>query len=238
MRSLMDDQVVYFFNQFIHRAPTADALYFLVAHNHLFKGAVMLGTVTYAWFKTCMANLTQKKAGFLMVFIVAVFAEIIARAVAVLSPFRYRPIYDPALHLQAPYGFDDWVLNGWSSFPSDHTALFFAISLSIYYLNKRCGIFALIYTFIFIAVPRLLLGYHFFTDELAGAVIGCFSAWLGYTYLIHTKPMARLVAFFEQKPEYFYPLLVLFACQLYEMFESARDLFPVLRSVIKVMIFQ
>lgn len=238
MRNFVDNQIAYFFNQFVHRTPVVDALIFQVSHNHLFKGAVLLSIIAFAWIKTNIVDLTQKKTGFLMIFIVAVFSETAARAIALLSPFRYRPIYDPELHLQVPYSVNEWILNGWSSFPSDHAALFFAISLSIYFLHKRSGIIALTYTTLCIALPRLLLGFHFLTDELAGAAIGCFSAWVGYTYLIYTKPVTKLVAFSEQKPEYFYPLLVLFACQLYEMFESARDFFPILRWGIKVLIFQ
>jgi len=90
------------------------------------------------------------------------------------------------------------------------------------------GRVALLYTAIFIGIPRLLLGFHFFTDELVGMMIGCFSACLGYSYMLHSKAMDKLIEFQEQKPAYFYPLLVLFISQLYEMFESARDLFKLL----------
>jgi undecaprenyl-diphosphatase len=238
MRNFIDNQIAYFFNQFVHRTPVVDALVFQVSHNHLFKGAVLLSIICYAWFKSNIEDLISKKKGFLLIFIVAVFAEFIARAIALLSPFRYRPIYDPELHLQAPYSVNEWILNGWSSFPSDHASLFFAISLSIYFLHKRSGMAALAYTILFIALPRLWLGFHFLTDELVGAAIGCFSAWVGYTYLIHTQAVDKLVAFSERKPEYFYPLLMLFAGQLYEMFESARDFSPIFRWAIKVLLFQ
>lgn len=237
MRNFVDTQLAYYFNHFVHRNQVIDALVFQVAHNHLFKGAVLLSIMVYAWFKSDIVDGVLKKTSFLLVFAVAVMAEAMARMIAMFSPFRYRPAYDPELHLQTPYSVNEAVLNHWSSFPSDHMALFFAIAISIYFLHKQSGWVAIAYTTIFIGVPRLLLGYHFLTDELAGMLIGCLSAWLGYSYLIHTRAMAALVAFSEQKPAYFYPLLMVFVCQLYEMFESVRDFAPILRWGIKVSLF-
>lgn len=228
MRNFVDNQLAHYFNHFVHRYQTLDAFVYQVAQGHLFKGAVLLSIITFAWFKVDMIDNAIKKRKFLMVIIAAIVAMIIARFLALCLPFRYRPLHDPDLQLQASFSVQQWELNGWSSFPSDHMALFFAISLSIYFIHKQLGRVALLYTAIFIGIPRLLLGFHFFTDELVGMMIGCFSAWLGYSYMLHSKAMDKLIEFQEQKPAYFYPLLVLFISQLYEMFESARDLFKLL----------
>lgn len=235
MFNSVDTQLAYYFNHFMHRHQALDALIFQVAQNHLFKGAVFLSIITFAWFKVDIIDNAIKKRKFLMVFIVAIVAISIARFMALFSPFRYRPVHDPELHLQTPFSVNEWVLNHWSSFPSDHMALFFAISLSIYFLHKQLGKGALLYTAIFIGIPRLLLGFHYLTDELAGMMIGLFSAWLGYTYMLHSKAMDKLIEFQEQKPAYFFPLLVLFSCQLYEMFESAREFFPIFKWSIKAL---
>lgn len=238
MRNFVDTQLAYFFNHYVHRVQVVDSLIFHVSHSHLFKGAILFTIMTFAWFKTDIVDNVLRKKGFLMIFVVAILAETIARMVALLAPFRYRPIHDPDLHLQVPYTVNDWLYNHWSSFPSDHMALFSAIALSIYFLHKPSGRLALAYTMIFIGLPRLILGFHFLTDELAGMLIGFVSAWFGYTYLIRTEMMGKLVYFSEKKPAYFYPLLVLFLCQLYEMFEGLRDLFPILRWGLKVMLFE
>lgn len=224
MQNFVDTQLAYYFNHFVHRYQTLDALIYQVAQGHFFKGGVLLSIITFAWFKVDDIDNAIKKRKFLMVCIVTIVAMLIARFLALCLPFRYRPLHDPDLQLQAPYSVQEWELNGWSSFPSDHMALFFAISLSIYFIHKQLGRAALLYTAVVIGIPRLFLGFHYFTDELVGMAIGCFSAWLGYTYMLHSKVMDKLIEFQQQKPACFYPLLVLFISQLYEMFESAREL--------------
>ncbi|MFH1997340.1 MAG: undecaprenyl-diphosphatase [Patescibacteria group bacterium] len=55
------------------------------------------------------------------------------------------------------------------SFPSDHTAVAFALALSIYLLNKKWGVIALIFAF-FIAFSRIFCGLHYPLDILSGII--------------------------------------------------------------------
>jgi len=41
----------------------------------------------------------------------------------VTLPFRLRPLYQPAFNFRPPFGIPMGVLDGWSSFPSDHATL-------------------------------------------------------------------------------------------------------------------
>lgn len=236
MHNAIDTSTAQFFNHYVHRSQIFDAMIFQISHNHLFKGAVLYSIIAYAWFKVQIENEVLKKKTFLTIFVAAIAAILIARLVAIISPFRYRPIYDPQLHLQLPFSIHGGELNGWSSFPSDHAALFFAISLAIFFLHKRLGLFAIAYTVLFICVPRLILGFHFLTDIIAGAVIGGFVSWLVFRTVIHSKLLSSLVAFSESKPQFFYPIFLFFTYQLYEMFERMRDVFPTLRWAVKELI--
>lgn len=64
------------------------------------------------------------------------------------------------------------------SFPSGHTCASFAAAVvCLKMLPQKYGISAVILAGL-IAFSRLYLGVHFFTDVLAGALIGTLSAWL------------------------------------------------------------
>ncbi|MDI6591636.1 MAG: phosphatase PAP2 family protein [Patescibacteria group bacterium] len=64
-----------------------------------------------------------------------------------------------------------------AAFPSGHAAFFFALSLAIYFYNKKAGIIFLIASFL-ISISRVFCGIHWPTDILAGALVGIFSGWL------------------------------------------------------------
>lgn len=65
------------------------------------------------------------------------------------------------------------------SFPSGHTMTAFAVALplSLYYPNLTIG---LLFCAISIAMSRILLGMHFLSDVIAGALIGTGLGYLGY----------------------------------------------------------
>jgi undecaprenyl-diphosphatase len=69
------------------------------------------------------------------------------------------------------------------SFPSGHTMTAFAvaISLSLYYPSLAIG---LLFCALSIAASRILLGMHFLSDVVAGALIGVLLAY-GSTSLMH-----------------------------------------------------
>ncbi|OXH87894.1 phosphoesterase, partial [Burkholderia multivorans] len=75
------------------------------------------------------------------------------RVLAHALPFRVRPIYNPDLHLHFPsVGLRAATLQNWSSFPSDHAMLWMAIATGIFIIARRIGVFALLYTIVFICV--------------------------------------------------------------------------------------
>ena len=64
-----------------------------------------------------------------------------------------------------------------SAFPSGHAAFFFALSLIVYFYNKKAGILFFIASAL-MGVSRVFIGLHWPTDILGGVVVGLFSAWL------------------------------------------------------------
>ncbi len=66
-----------------------------------------------------------------------------------------------------------------ASFPSSHTTTSFAAATVLFRYNKSYGIYALTLAF-FVAISRVYLGVHFFTDILTGAILGTAIGFISY----------------------------------------------------------
>jgi membrane-associated phospholipid phosphatase len=141
---------------------------------------------------------------------------------AALLPFRLRPLYNPELHLHRAFTLDSNTLETWSSFPSDHAVLFFAIATGVFLVHRRAGVCLFLYTTFFIALPRIFLGFHYPSDLLAGGLFGgalAYSAkWPAFRTLI-TRPGLRLQ---ERSPGLFYACFFFLTVQTAELYGSLR----------------
>ena len=63
------------------------------------------------------------------------------------------------------------------AFPSGHAAFFFALSVVIYFYNKKIGYLFFIASFL-VCLARVFCGIHWPLDIFAGALVGIFSGWL------------------------------------------------------------
>ncbi len=220
--NLFDESIALFVNQFVRHSKLFDLIVFEIADNHLLKGGVLALAIWYLWFKP---DADQKKIRIALITTLfgSFVAVLIGRVLPLTLPFRPRPIFNQDLHLTLPYylsnGFDNL-----SSFPSDHAALFFSISAGVYFASKKIGRLMILYTFIFIVLPRLYLGVHYATDLLVGAFIGVLVANLANRECIKTRVSSIMFRFSEQRSEIFYPLLFLITYQISVLFFDFRNL--------------
>src|SRR5690606_36462750 len=126
----------------------------------------------------------QRLAALLVVSVAAIF---VGRVLQLVLPFRLRPIHTPGLDVGLPAGRTSEVLEGWSSMPSDHAVLFFALAVGFLLVNRWAGLAALAQAVVIVSLPRIYLGMHFPSDILVGAVIG------GGLSLAIVPPLARLL---------------------------------------------
>jgi undecaprenyl-diphosphatase len=70
------------------------------------------------------------------------------------------------------------------SFPSNHASLAFGIAFFVYLKNKKLGILFLAMA-LFVGLGRIMVGVHFATDVVGGAILGIVTSWLIDNY--HSK---------------------------------------------------
>jgi undecaprenyl-diphosphatase len=218
-----DTSVISFVNSFAHRWFALDATVALIATNNLIKGGVIAALIWWAWFRPS-ANLSLNRELLSCGIVTGFLSLLVARTLAGLLPYRERPLHAAGLHFQMPYASNEDMLIHWSSFPSDHAALFFALALSLSFVSRRAGIAALCYTFFIVCLPRIYMGFHYPTDILAGALIALGAASLvkiASFRIAMTRPVMRVL---KVSPGAFYAGFFILTFQIAITFDSLRHI--------------
>jgi undecaprenyl-diphosphatase len=150
---------------------TFDKTVYVIAQTDLLKGGVLLAMLWWCW---------TRRGGKLIGYDLyavrtiggALLAILVGRAMQNYLPMRLRPGHEPTLDFILPHTMNMAGVDGWSSFPSDHAVLFFALSLAIWRSNRWLGIASFLWTFFVICLPRVYLGLHYPTDILVGGLVG------------------------------------------------------------------
>lgn len=108
------------------------------------------------------------------------FARYVVKTFIVLFYSLPRPfVVLPSIHplISVPH------IEYYQSFPSGHALFFFAFSMSIYFFNKKLGLWLLVISSI-MGVARVFAGVHWPLDIIWGALIGMtVSLFFHYIYL-------------------------------------------------------
>lgn len=215
-----DVAIVHFLNQFAQKSWGFDELM-----SHLGANAqwcvIIVAFIWWAWFsKTEHQRLNREYllSGLAMTF-VALFA---ARALAIVLPFRQRPLWNPAMHFVPPFGDNPSDLVQWSSFPSDHATFFFALATCLFFVSKKVGSFSYLYAFFVICLTRIYKGEHYPTDILVGAMLG-----IGIVFLARFDKVRQLIArpalrFADDSPGGFYAVFFTVSIMFAMEFEPVR----------------
>lgn len=184
----VDRAISLFVNGAAQKSAALDQIIVFLSNCDLFKGGVVLGVVWAAWF-FAKGNIEKNRRLLLSAILGSLLALLVARILAHELPLRVRPLLDATLHFRSPIGLPsqtNWTT--WSSFPSDHAALFFGFAWGVWGVSRRVGAALFFYIVVMICLPRLYVGIHYPTDIIAGAAVG-----IGSTVLLQMAPFNRMV---------------------------------------------
>ena len=218
-----DVDIVLFLNRFAHRSWVFDNFISQVLQNDILKSGVITALLWWAWFRTPEEE-DQRREIIISGLFSAFVAVVTARILALSLPFRVRPLHEASIHFVLPYGIDQDTLIHWSSFPSDHAALFFALATTLFFVSRRLGVFAYVYVFLVICVTRIYLGYHYPSDVLAGALLGISAAFLCKLPAIRKTVAQPPIRWLHRDPASFYTSFFLVTFLIATIFDPIRHL--------------
>lgn len=176
----LDIKLFFFLNNFAGKFRVFDiAAIFLASYLQYFLIA--------AFFLLLCFSLYSKREKF-YIFWTAIISAVIARfaITEIIRFFYHRPRPFAALQIH------QLILNNNWSFPSGHSAFFFALTTAIYLYNKKWGVWFFIAA-ILINISRVIVGVHYPSDILGGAIIGVIIAYFVFYFAkkIKTKEDAK-----------------------------------------------
>ncbi len=142
----------------------SDLLLFFIAD--YLEYFLILGVFAY-WLLERKSNKNAHRNLLLFVFSVVLSRGMITEIIRYFW-YRERPFFTiPDLWIVVPQ-------LALPSFPSGHAAMYFAIAFVMYHLNKRIGSWYFVFAAL-ISLSRVVLGFHYLTDIVAGFLVAWFS---------------------------------------------------------------
>lgn len=218
----LDTAVIQFLDQFADKSATVNILVRDVGDADLLKGGLFMVFFWWTWLRTKGDVAAHRR--YVVLSILGALAIVLAARIMQLSlPFHDRPIF-AATNFVMPTGVSPANLRHWSSLPSDHAALFFALSLAVWYEVRSLGYLAMIWTFVIICLPRLYLGYHYASDVIAGTVLGFVMMAACQQYLRNWKLTERIVEWETRHRALFYGVAFFVTYETTILFRDIRQL--------------
>jgi undecaprenyl-diphosphatase len=170
--TFLNEQIFFWFYHFAHQSAIGDTVIIFFAETLplLLLIGITLGTLVYGFRRHVQSGkliCLRCYEHFTIIVGVALFARLLAEVVKVLA-HAARPFITFAGKV-VPLVQE----SGFSSFPSGHATLMFALALGVYSYNRRWGIVMFAFAFL-ISAARIVAGVHYPLDILVGALLGLF----------------------------------------------------------------
>ncbi len=216
-----DGPIVSYVNQFARHSRILDMIAVILSEAPLLKGGALVAALLWIWFRGGDRQKSDREI-VVLTLILSTASVLLARGLALSVPFRERPLRVPELHFQIPLTMNLQTLEGWSSFPSDHAAFFFTAATCIFFVVRRLGTFAFLYTIFLVCLPRVYLGIHYPSDILAGALLGIAMAFLVKLPRVGNAIARPFLRWEQSHPTQFYPFFFVASFEVGELFVSVR----------------
>jgi undecaprenyl-diphosphatase len=201
-------------------------LVYNVGENPLLRGIPVFFPLLLLWFGD---SLTERRSRILTGIVAACLAVGISVAMQYLLQVHTRPVLDPTLTLQMAT--QKWDHD--SSFPSDTAMLYFALSTTIFLLNRRTGIAVFIWSLLSTGLCRVALGWHYPSDILGSLVIAPIVVLLFDNPAIIRGRIETLLESSQNRLNIISAALMIFIAEAYNLFPGLRNLVETLVRVIR-----
>ena len=143
-------------------------------NNPLLRGSPILFILSIAFFST-------KDHAIRGLMISGIIAACIATSTSNILQYCFashiRPFLDPNLHLNA---FNPNEREAWDrlySFPSDTATLYFSLAFVAFFVNRRAGYIAILWSLFTVGFIRIALGWHYPSDIMGSFILGWFCVY-------------------------------------------------------------
>lgn len=220
-----DTVIIEYFNRFSQRSWLFDNAISILVTMELLKGGVIVVILWVLWYSPGMeAVVAENRRTILATYTGTFIALFLARLLVKILPFRMRPLHNPALHFRTPMFLSEDTLTGWSSFPSDHAALFLGLAVGIFLVSRRFGFLSIAHVFLIILIPRIYCGFHYPTDILGGGLLGAICVMVANGSRIKRFITVPLQEWSEKSPGWFYGAFFLLNYEMVDLFQHVRAL--------------
>jgi hypothetical protein len=161
-------------NSFAGKSYSIDKLMAQLDQNFVYSGVIFMSMIWSCWFQS---EDPDNRSRLLTGTLASLGAGACSRFMQYSVPTHPRPIYDAALGYH-PLAFEPVIprFNNWSSFPSDHVAVFAGLVIVIYISRSRFRWFAIAWAIV-VESCRTYLGGHFPSDLIGGAALAGIFVW-------------------------------------------------------------
>jgi undecaprenyl-diphosphatase len=222
-----DLPILTFLTSLSGRSHLIDHLVNALSRLDIFKGVALMCLFWYVW-----AEVPADETGFLReerqqrlvrVLIATILLGALSRGLQVALPIHQRPLL-ANLGLNFPVFDSDAIsLSNWSSFPSDHAMIFFALGTGLWSVNRTAGLIAFIWTIVVIDIPRVYLGIHYPSDVIFGALFGFLG--MKICLVLPLKRFERLLSTWRHAHQGLFVAILFFATdQVGHLLAELRDL--------------
>lgn len=222
----IDLPILRFLTSFVGKAPLFDHLVHAISRYDTFKGLVMMSLLWLAWFSRGSSDLAdgrdERRSALIIVLAGSIATVALSRALQLVLHVHQRPILSH-LGLNFPDFMESASVNSWNSFPSDHSMLFFSLSMGLWMIDRRIGLLGFLWSAIVIDLPRVYLGIHYPSDVIVGAVLGVL-CMKGFVRLPLYDAADRVLAWGRAHQGAFYWIGFMLTVQLAHLFDDFRRL--------------
>lgn len=197
----LEDKLILALNQVARKSEAFDYVMHALSYLNLISGVMLVAGFWALWF---MPALKSRRVELLTCSIAAFGSAALSRIMQKLTPLHMRPLQDQSLDITPPIGIDANNLHDYSSFPSDHAAVYIGLAYVLWRLHRSVGLAAFAFAGL-LCFTRVYLGFHFITDIIGGGALAILTVQIALL-----APFQRiggwLTSFSDTRPHWFYSL--------------------------------